>query len=139
MPYINAGQTDPEFPRAAEQLNVRGGGSWIQAAEHRYGTPLEGFVEDNKSLIVIGLLGIAAFVMYKKELAPKKRTNPRRGDGGSKKFKVEVYGGPAPGVYKSYWPTRSAAAKEFEAVKSMKFGKQKMFEKRGGQWVGVIA
>lgn len=136
MPYLSTGR-DPEFPRAAEQINVRGGGAWIAAADKRYRTSLDGFIEDNKPLLVMGLLGIAAFIMYQKELAPKKkRRNPSKRRNPCKRFKIVVYGGPG-GAFTSYWGSRSSASKEHRDIKRMKFGRSKMFEKRGGRWVSA--
>jgi hypothetical protein len=132
------GDVDPEFVRRSQQLNVKGGQDWLVAADRQYDTVLEGFVADNKTTIVLGLLGIAALVMIRGDFAkPKRRRNPRKKrKNGGKRFKIEVYGGPG-GTFTSHWGTRKAAAKEHRDIKRMKFGRSKMFEKRGGKWVAA--
>jgi hypothetical protein len=131
----NLGSFDPEFARRSQQLNVQGGQNWLLEADRRYHTSLEGFVEDNKNVIVLGLLGIAALVLIKGDfLKPKKRRNPKkRKNGSGKNFKVEVYGGPG-GKFTSYWGSRQAAAKEVSDIKKMPGARAKMFSKRGGRW-----
>jgi hypothetical protein len=129
------GYDDPEFARRSQQLNVKGGQDWLLAADSRYRTTLEGFIDDNKSLLVIGLLGVAALVLLKGDFAKPKRRNPKKKRKNSgKRFKIEVYGGPG-GTFTSYWGTRKAAAKEHTDIKRMKMGRSRLFEKRGGRWV----
>ena len=131
----NLGAVDPEFARRSQQLDVKGGQDWLLSADRRYHTSLEGFVADNKAVIAMGLLGIAALVLMGGDFTkPKKRRNPKRKNGGGKQFKIEVYGGPG-GTFTSYWGSRKAAAKEHRDIKSMKFGRSRLFEKRGGRWV----
>jgi hypothetical protein len=130
------GDADPEFARRSQQLNVKGGQDWLLSADRRYHTALEGFVDDNKSVIALGLLGIAALVLMNSDFAKTKRRNPRkkRKNGAGKRFKIEVYGGPG-GTFTSYWGSRKSAAKEHADIKRMKFGRSRLFEKRGGRWV----
>lgn len=132
------GRGDPEFARRSQQLNAKGGQDWLVAADSRYRTTLEGFVADNKSVLAMGLLGIAALVLIKGDFGkPKRRRNPgKKRKNPSKRFKIEVYGGPG-GTFTSHWATRNAAAKEHRDIKRMKFGRSKMFEKRGGKWVAA--
>ena len=149
MAYLPAGDAsfDPEFARRSQQLNIKGGQDWLLAADRRYRTTLEGcpyrtalegFIDDNKSLLAIGLLGVAAFVLIKGDFAKPRRRNPKkkRKNSGGKRFKIEVYGGPG-GTFTSHWGTRQAAAKEHSDIKRMKMGSSRMFEKRGGKWVGA--
>ncbi len=125
---------DPEFARRSQQLNVHGGQDWLLDADRRYHTSLEGFVADNKNVIVLGLLGIAALVLIKGDFLKPKRRNPKkRKNGGSKNFKVEVYGGPG-GKFTSYWGSRQAAAKEASDIRKMPGTRARMFSKRGGRW-----
>jgi hypothetical protein len=122
---------DPEFARRSQQLNVHSGQDWLLDADRRYHTSLEGFVADNKSAIVLGLLGVAALVLIKGDfLKPKRRRNPKkRKKGSNKPFRVEVYGGPG-GTYTSHWGSREAAAKEVSDIKKMPGTRARMFANR---------